>query len=100
MDGIRILTLLGIAALGASAANIGALECNVNYDNRPNGSQWLGDWNPVLTEERADYQVQLWAQMARHRVVSPEQKKVEGKPAAVKAPKKPEVRRVKAQSGD
>jgi hypothetical protein len=81
----RILVLTAFAALSAMAASVGKPDKQVNFDTRPKGSEWLGDWTPELTEERLDYQTRIWADAARSRMRTGEAKAtavVPAKPAA------------------
>jgi len=84
---IRLLLMTTMLVYSsAHAAPVRSVEL-VSFDNRPEGSEWMGTFNPPVNDERQDFEIRKWADEARQHL------RVDARPAVVRRTSEEQPRR-------
>jgi hypothetical protein len=81
-----------LAASSAMASPLLSDQQLVSFNTVPEGSEWMGSFIVIDSEERRDFEARRWADEARHHTI------VEAKPAVVKRTTVDRSRRTKPKS--
>lgn len=83
---VRTLLVMSLMFAGSAlAAPVQVVEL-VSFDNRPEGSEWMGTFHPADTEEKQDFEVRKWADQARQHLQG------DSRPAVLKRTSESETR--------